>query len=91
MRDKKKYIIISPFFPSGESHVGSYVYDQAKAIIDLRKYDVEVIKVTSVFTSEKDYNFKGINVKIFKVLDLPFFVFPGLFNFINAIVFTDFG
>ena len=84
MRDKKKYIIISPFFPSGESHVGSYVYDQAKAIIDLRKYDVEVIKVTSVFTSEKDYNFKGINVKIFKVLDLPFFVFPGLFNFINA-------
>lgn len=84
MENKKKYIIISPLFPSDESHVGSYVYDQAKTIIDLQKYDVKVIKITSVFTSEKDYIFKGIEVKIFKVLDLPFFIFPGIFNFINT-------
>ena len=84
MGNKKKYIIISPLFPSDESYVGSYVYDQAKQIIDLQRYDVKVIKVASVFTSEKDYTFKGISVKIFKVLDLPFFVFPGVFNLINA-------
>tara|TARA_B100001142_G_C14330323_1_gene653840 strand:- start:1261 stop:2433 length:1173 start_codon:yes stop_codon:yes gene_type:complete len=84
MENKKKYIIISPLFPSDESHVGSYIYDQAKTIIELQRYNVKVIKITSVFTSEKDYTFKGIDVKIFKVLDIPFFIFPGVFNFINT-------
>ena len=84
MENKKKYIIISPLFPTDKNHVGSYVYDQAKTISDLNKYDVKVIKITSVFTSEKDYTFKGVDVKIFKVLDLPFFIFPGIFNLINT-------
>ena len=84
MENKKKYIIISPLFPSDKSHVGSYVYDQARAIIDLQKHDVKVIKITSVFTLEKDYTFQGIKVKIFKVLDFPFFIFPGIFNLINT-------
>jgi glycosyltransferase involved in cell wall biosynthesis len=85
MENKKKYIVISPLFPNDNSHVGSYVYDQVKAIIDLSDYNVKVIKVTSLFSSEKDYNFKGIEVKVFKVFDLPFFIFPGLFNWVNAI------
>ena len=85
MENKKKYIVISPLFPNDISHVGSYVYDQIKTIIDLSDYDVKVIKVISFFSSEKDYNFKGIEVKIFRVFDFPFFIFPGLFNWINAI------
>ena len=85
MENKKKYIVISPLFPNNNSHVGSYVYDQVKTIIDLSDYNVKVIKVTSLFSSEKDYNFKGIEVKIFKVFDLPFFIFPGLFNWVNTI------
>lgn len=85
MKNKKKYIVISPLFPNDISHVGSYVYDQVKTIIDLSDYDVKIIKVSSFFSSEEDYNFKGIEVKIFRVLDFPFFVFPGLFNWINGI------
>jgi len=85
MENKKKYIVISPLFTNDNKHIGSYVYDQVKTIIDLSDYNVKVIKVTSLFSSEKDYNFKGIEVKIFKVFDLPFFIFPGLFNWVNAI------
>ena len=85
MENKKKYIVISPLFPNDNSHAGSYVYDQVKTIIDLSDYNVKVIKVTSLFSSEKDYNFKGIEVKVFKVFDLPFFIFPGLFNWVNTI------
>lgn len=84
MESKKTYLVLTPFFPSDEGHVGSYVYDQAKAIIKLSDYDVNVIKVVSFFSSEKDYIFKGIEVKVFKVLDFPFFIFPGIFNEINS-------
>jgi len=84
MENKKQYIIISPFFPNDTNHAGSYVYDQVKTLIDITNYDVKVIKVVSIFSNEKDYLFKGIKVKIFRVLDLPFFIFPGIFNFINS-------
>ena len=84
MKNKKKYIIISPFFPNDNNHSGSYVYDQAKTLIDITNYDVKVIKVVSIFSNERDYLFNGIKVKVFRVLDLPFFIFPGIFNFINS-------
>ena len=90
MENKKKYIVISPLFPNDNSHTGSYVYDQVKTIINLSDYNVKVIKVISLFSSEKDYNFKGIEVKVFKVFDLPFFIFPGLFNWVNAIIIKQF-
>ena len=69
MENKKQYIIISPFFPNDNNHAGSYVYDQAKTLIDITNYDVKVIKVVSIFSNEKDYLFNGVKVKIFKVLD----------------------
>ena len=84
MGNKKQYIIISPFFPNDTNHAGSYVYDQAKTLIEISNYDVKVIKVVSIFSNESDYLFNGIKVKIFRVLDLPFFIFPGIFNFINS-------
>ena len=63
MENKKKYIIISPLFPSDESHTGSYVYDQVKTIIDLSDYNVKVIKVTSIFIPN-----------IIPVVGMPFYV-----------------
>ena len=83
MINKNKYIIISPLFPTNEGHVGSYVYDQAKTLSDITNYDVRVVKVVSMFSNEKDYTFNEFEVKIFKVLDIPFFIFPGVFDFIN--------
>ena len=84
MENKKQYIIISPFFPNDNNHAGSYVYDQAKTLIDITNYDIKVIKVVSIFSNEKDYLFRGIKVKIFRVFDFPFFILPGIFNFINS-------
>ena len=49
MENKQKYVIITPFFPSSATHMGSYVYDQAKTIANFEKYDVKVIKVPSIY------------------------------------------
>ena len=82
---KKKYIIITPFFPSDNNHVGSFVYDQARTLIELGDYDVQIIKVITIFDKERDYSFNDIDVKIFRVIDFPFFIFPGFFNWMNSI------
>ena len=85
MISKKQYIIITPYFPSEFSHVGSYIYDQAKAINKTNDFAVKVIKVVSIFSKESDYIFNDIQVVIFKVIDFPFFIFPGVFNWFNSI------
>jgi len=87
---RKIYIIITPYYPCNSSHVGSYIFDQAKIINSNNEFSVKVIKLVSVFSKERNYNFKGIDVKIFKVIDLPFFILPGLFNNINSIRFKQF-
>ena len=84
MKNKKKYIIISPYFPNDVNHSGSYVFDQVRNLINISNYDVKVIKVVSIFSNERDYLFGGIFVKIFRVVDLPFFILPGIFNLINS-------
>ena len=83
MIDKKIYLIITPYFPSKFSHVGSYVYDQAKEINENNHFFVKVIKLVSIFSQEEDYIFNNISVKIFRIIDLPFFILPGLFNSFN--------
>ena len=80
----QKYLILTPYFPSTENHVGSYIYDQARTIQNLSNYKVEVVKFVGVSSLEKDYIFKGIRVHIFKVIDIPFFILPGLFNRLNS-------
>ena len=64
--------------------MGSYVYDQAKAISESNRFDVQIIKVVSLFSKERSYVFKEFNVQIFKVIDFPFFIFPGFFNVLNT-------
>ena len=77
------YLVITPFFPSNESFVGSYVYDQVKEIKHQSNFTIEIVKVVSFFSSESDYEFNGFKVKIFKTFDFPYFIFPGLFNSCN--------
>ena len=77
------YLVITPFFPSNESFVGSYVYDQITEIKHQSNFTIEIVKVVSYFSSESDYEFNGFKVKIFKTFDFPYFIFPGLFNSCN--------
>tara|TARA_B100000614_G_C14552171_1_gene494370 strand:- start:478 stop:1629 length:1152 start_codon:yes stop_codon:yes gene_type:complete len=90
MKNKIKYIIITPFFPSVNNHVGSYIYDQARAIDNCNKYEVEIIKLINLNSYESNYVFNGINVYTFKLFDFPFFIFPGIFSFINNSRFKSF-
>ena len=90
MRKKKIFLVITPFFPSINSFVGSYVFDQVNEIRNQTNFNIEVIKVVSSFSSEKDYEFKGFRVHIFKLFDIPFFIFPGIFNRLNKVRFKNF-
>ena len=90
MTNIETYLIVTPFFPSNKSFIGSYIYDQANEISCQSRYNVKVIKLTSLFSYDKDYNFGGLDVYSFKLIDFPFFIFPGLFNFINCWRFRSF-
>ena len=83
MENKKTYLVLTPFFPSDESHVGSYVFDQINEISKQSDFNIEIVKTVSLFSSEKDYEFHGFNVRIFKTWDFPYFFFHGIFNSIN--------
>ena len=90
MRNKKTYLVITPFFPSDNSFIGSYIFDQVNEIRNQTNFNIEIIKVVSAFSSEKDYEFKGFKVRVFKLIDIPFFIFPGVFNRLNKIRFKSF-
>jgi len=91
MVEKSKiYLVLTPFFPSKESFVGSYILDQLKQIRIQSNFNIQIVKVVSLFSNEKDYYFDNFSVKIFKLIDFPFFIFPGLFNYINKQRFSFF-
>lgn len=75
---KKHYIIITPFFPTKESFVGPFIYDQVKAIAKESKYEVSVIKII-LKGSSKNYIYQNIKVHVVKTMDLRSFMLPGLF------------
>jgi len=79
---KRYYIVLTPFFPSEQNFVGSYIYDQVKAIQKLSNLEVVVITSSSK-DKTKAYTYEGILVYPIKLADLPSFVLPGLFNAIN--------
>ena len=90
MNNKVTYLVITPFFPSNDSFVGSYIYDQIKEIKNQTNFIIEIVKVVSYFSSESDYEFNGFQVKIFKTFDFPYFIFPGVFNIYNKLRFLKF-
>lgn len=89
---KNKYLELTPFFPTEESFRGPYIYDQVKAIERNSDYEVLVIKTVSTFSAEKDesYEYQGVKVYNFKVIDIPSSVLPGLFHAINLLRFERF-
>jgi glycosyltransferase involved in cell wall biosynthesis len=84
------YLVVTPFFPSNECHVGSYIFDQLNEIRKQSNFNIKLVKIVSILSNEKDYLFKNFQVKIFKVIDFPCFIFPGFFNFINKMRFRLF-
>lgn len=75
---KKHYIIITPFFPTADSFVGPFIYDQVKATAKESDYEVSVIKVVHK-GDVKAYTYQGVQVHPVKICDLPSFMLPGLF------------
>jgi len=90
MDNKKTYLVITPFFPSKNSFVGSYIFDQINEIRNQSDFNIKVIKVVSAFSVEKDYKFEGFEIMIFRVMDLPCFISPGIFNELNTNRFKSF-
>ena len=90
MINNNTYLVITPIFPSNNSFRGSYIFDQIKELRIQTNFNIVVVKVVSLFSCEKDYIFNGFSIKIFKIIDFPFFIFPGSFNFINKIRFNIF-
>jgi len=84
------YLVVTPFFPSSESFVGSYIFDQLNEIREQSNLEIKLVKIVSLFSNEKDYLFMKFQVKIFKTIDFPFFILPGSFNFINKLRFRSF-
>ena len=84
------YLVVTPFFPSNKCYVGSYIFDQLNEIRKQSNFDIKLVKTVSLFSNEKDYFYKDFQVKIFKLIDFPFFIFPGFFNFINKRRFYSF-
>ncbi|MFT4645416.1 MAG: glycosyltransferase involved in cell wall biosynthesis [Planctomycetota bacterium] len=83
MKNKDTYLVVTPFFPSNEYFVGSYVFDQVNELRNQTNFNIEIVKAISIFSSEQDYKFKGFSVHVFKTIDFPYFIFPGVFNQIN--------
>tara|TARA_B100001250_G_scaffold40975_1_gene32435 strand:- start:17877 stop:19013 length:1137 start_codon:yes stop_codon:yes gene_type:complete len=90
LKNKNTYLVITPFFPSDDSFVGSYIFDQINHIRIQSGFNIEVVKVTSIFSLEQDYHFKEFKVRIFKTIDFPYFILPGIFNWINKFRFRYF-
>lgn len=91
MNNKNKaYLVVTPFFPSEKSFVGSYIFDQVNEIRNQTNINIHIVKVVSFFSNEKDYFFNNFVVRIFKTIDFPFFILPGFFNKINKLRFKAF-
>ena len=89
---KNNYFCITPFYPSSNSFVGSYVHDQIKAIKKCSNYNVFVIKINSLWKkdTQSHYYFEGVKVYNFYYLDFPYWILPGFFKKINQKLFFKF-
>lgn len=79
-KSRKYYIIVSPFFPSKESFRGPFIYDLANAIIHATSYEVVVFLPCGRKDKKERYEYGGIYVELFHVLETPSYFFNGIFN-----------
>lgn len=76
------YIVVTPFFPSPDSYVGGYVYDQVRAIKKLTGHEIIVYKPANQEIA--GYEFEGFSVRHFKAKNTPSYFFNGIFNRYNG-------
>jgi len=90
----KYYIQLTPFFPSEDYFSGPYVYDHVVSLKKMINHRIIVIKVyNSIFpfiNNNYKYTYQGIEVYCFKAMNLPSFLFPGLFQKFNLKRFNNF-
>ena len=86
----KKYLVLTPFFPSDENHQGSYIYDQIIALKKNTDFDITVVKLNHSFVQSSKYTYKDIVCYNFSIYDFPSFILPGLFNRLNFSRFLSF-
>lgn len=73
---KKKYIIVTPFFPEPGDFHGPYVLDQVKALMQLSDYRVMVMKPVPFWMEPVDYEIDGVKVYRFRTYTLPSNLWP---------------
>lgn len=84
MREVKgTYIVFTPFFPSSKSFRGAYIYDQVKELIDNGLEVVVILLSNNREQQEEVYTYQGLKCYTFCMIDLPSFLFPGLFHRLN--------
>lgn len=86
--NRKKYIVVTPFFPSPDRWQGAYILDQVKAIQRHSDYEVVVFKTHSINDYEKDYEIQGIRVHCIRPLLMPSYILNGLTDNLVGKIFT---
>lgn len=84
----KYYVIITPFFPTDSRFQGPFIYDLVRAIEKSGKYrGVLVFKPKSIYDKRSFYIYQGIKIHLFKMVNLPSYIFNGSLNWLNAKLF----
>ena len=84
----KYYVIITPFVPTDSKFQGPFIYDLVRAIEKSGKYKgVLVFKPKSNHDKKSFYTYQGIKVHLFKMVNLPSYIFNGSLNWLNAKLF----
>jgi glycosyltransferase involved in cell wall biosynthesis len=85
INEKLIYLQITPYFPSADNYVGSYIFDQVEAIKKNSSYEVIVIKLCAPHDYIKDNSYIHYGTKVFnfKVIDFPSSILPGVFQYLN--------
>lgn len=79
------YVVITPFFPSEGNFRGCYVYDFVKALERSRRFRRVLVFVPCPKPpNDSVYQYDGISVHLFKNIELPSYLFNGIFNSVNA-------
>ena len=75
---KKKYIRVSPFFPTPQLWQGAYVLDQVKAIKRSSEYEIVVFRTIPFWEKEHSYEVDGVTVHAIAPLLMPSYILNGM-------------
>lgn len=82
------YVVVTPFFPTGDSFRGAFIYDQVCAISRTGKYDkVVILRPKQLWSKCKDYQYEGWDVHYFPILQMPSNLLIGVPDKLNRMLF----